>query len=121
MKHGTHPCTGWAIPNGRWSPIAAPRGPRFVRWPVGLVLLSALLLAGCDNFREGVTLQPWQFESIAEPPSPDNVDGATPIGTELVTAGSGPAVKAGDLVRLRYWRTVIQADKTEQASDTAEV
>ncbi|APV51980.1 hypothetical protein BWI17_21310 [Betaproteobacteria bacterium GR16-43] len=50
---------------------------------------------------------------VAEPPAPALEGRGVPISTVAVAAGTGPVVYAGDLVRLRYLRTVVNADKTE--------
>ena len=89
--------------------------------PPLFVLLPLLVLAGCDNFRESVTIESWKSAVITEAPAPPFDGHEIRIGTTAVTEGSGAQVMPGDLVHLRYTRTVTWANKTEHAQRAAEV
>lgn len=88
--------------------------------PPLLVLLLLLVLAGCDNFRESVASEAWKSSIITEAPAPP-INGAIPIDTKVLAEGAGASVRAGDLVHLRYTRTVAWSDKTEHADYPVEV
>ena len=77
-----------------------------------LALLTLALLAGCDNYRENVTIDPWVSQTIVVPAAPHG-NGDTAISTTTIAQGSGIAVAAGDLVHLRYVRTGTWDDKSE--------
>jgi hypothetical protein len=85
------------------------------------VLLPLLVLAGCDNFRESVTVESWKVTVTPEAPVPPFDAHETRIGTTVLAEGSGALVKPGDLVHLRYTRTVTWDNKTEHAQRAEEV
>ena len=85
------------------------------------VLLPLLVLAGCDNFRESVTTESWESTVNTEAPAPPFNGFEIRIETNVLAEGSGAQVMAGNLVHLRYTRTVIWADKTEHAGRAEEV
>jgi hypothetical protein len=84
-------------------------------------LLPLLLLSGCDNFRESVTIEPWKSTVITEPPAPSIPGHEIPIETTSIGNGPGPQVKPGDLVHLRFTRTTTNDDKTDYAQPAEEV
>jgi hypothetical protein len=86
-----------------------------------LTLLPLLALAGCDNFREKVTAEAWKSAAITEAPAPSFEGNEASIVTSVLTAGPGTQVMPGDLVHLRYTRTVLNNDKSERTQGTEEV
>lgn len=95
------------------TPVGRRRSP--VRRSPLVVLLSALSLAGCDNFRESVTTDTWKSSVIVEAPAPSFAGFETGIETTVRTEGSAAPIRPGDLVQLRYTRTVTWDNKTEHA------
>lgn len=86
------------------------------------VLLPLLGLTGCDNFRESVTTESWKSAAvIAEAPAPAFPGNETGIETTVRTEGSPRPVMPGDLVYLRFTRSVTWDNKTEHAERAEEV
>jgi hypothetical protein len=89
------------------------------RWTLWIAIVSAVLLAGCDNFRERIDFGLWDLAVEGTAPAPDpkrDID----ITTTTRTPGSGPPVQSGDLVHLRFQRTVTWSDGTEHGGGTHE-
>ncbi|MFO1414066.1 MAG: hypothetical protein U1F10_09235 [Burkholderiales bacterium] len=80
-----------------------------------IAIACLCVLAGCDNFHQSVAMGPWQPVDGDEPAAADERE-ETPIVLTEVAKGTGPRVEVGDLVRLRYLRTTIDADKTPRSA-----
>lgn len=79
----------------------------------------AVLLGACDNARESVELGTWSPATEAEAPA--TVPGAgTQIELTTLEPGAGKGVMPGDLVHLRYARTVRWDDGSEHAYSTGD-
>jgi len=87
-----------------------------MRKEVLAALLPVALLAGCNNALQSVSEGPWKPVTPAQAPvaGPDGID------IRPLAAGNGAAVKVGDLVRLRYTRTVTWTDGSEHRGNAAQ-
>lgn len=99
---------------------AGPPWGAYQKEAAAAALVAMLTLTGCDNFRESVSVEPWKPAATTEPPAAPLAGREVTIAMTVVAEGSGPEVKAGDLVRLRYARTTLWADKTERPQAATE-
>lgn len=81
--------------------------------------IFAAPLSGCDNALESVQFGTWQAAAPGAPVA--NPDGEIQIATTTQESGTGATIERGDLVQLRYARTMTWTDGTEHADRSGDV